>query len=615
MTLRARLITAFVAIAIFVLGLFGILAHRIATETGDDRQIALLKHLAVEEGRSRSPAALLAQADAKHQFWALRSRDGIWRMSPAGEWPLDAHTLESLMGSELTAESQSGVVEATSADYLWVGFHLADGSSLIRLHPRTLGDSRPLTTLGSRLIVVAVLVIGLAVWAAVVLAGRISRHQERYQKELRHMALHDALTGLPNRLLLDDRLEQAIRTARRKRSYLAVFMLDLDRFKQINDTLGHQVGDLALKHIAKQLKGALRASDTIARFGGDEFCIVAPVSVYEEILGLLQKVQEALAVPYVIGPSNLHLGASIGAALFPAHGEDGATLVRRADVAMYAAKRSNKGFSVYEIEDDRHNLNRLSLVCDIRRALDENQLRVYYQPKVNLKSGDINSVEALVRWDHPERGLLSPDVFVPLAEESGSIEQLTFYVLREALKQVKQWTDQGLEMTMAVNLSLSLLHNEHLPMQIRDVLKETGARPNQLLLEITESAIMSDPKRAMSVASLLAEDGIRLAIDDFGSGYSSLAYLKAFPVEEIKIDKSFVLNMNADKNDAHIVRTTIDLAHSLGLNVVAEGVENQMVWQRLYSLNCNSAQGFYLGMPQPAHELTPLLQTNCDASA
>jgi diguanylate cyclase (GGDEF)-like protein/PAS domain S-box-containing protein len=421
---------------------------------------------------------------------------------------------------------------------------------------------------------------------------------------LEYQALHDTLTDLPNRTLVLDRLRQAIHAAGRESKPLALLLMDLDRFKDVNDALGHHHGDLLLKLVGPRVLGVLRESDTIARLGGDEFAVLLPGTDIDGATVTAQKILEALDRPFVVEGFFLDIGASIGIALFPEHGEDVDMLMRRADVAMYSAKQSSSGYAVYISEHDRHSPRRLALMGELRHAIERQEFILYYQPKVDLKTRRAIGVEALIRWKHPQHGLIQPDEFITLAEHTGFIKQLTFWVLSDALRQWRVWHQSGIDLSVAVNLSARNLQDLQMPDQFAELFRNTDVEPRKLELEITESAIMADPSRAMEILTRLRSKNIRFSIDDFGAGYSSLGYLKKLPIDAVKVDKSFVLGMAANADDAVIVRSTIDLAHNLGLKVVAEGVESQETLDRLAAMGCDAAQGFYLSRPIPAEELT-----------
>ena len=425
---------------------------------------------------------------------------------------------------------------------------------------------------------------------------------------LQHQALHDSLTGLPNRNLLADRVEQALRTSQRQSKPLALLLADLDRFKEINDTLGHLNGDLVLKQVAEHLQQVVRGSDTVARLGGDEFAILLPTAEIDDAIKICHKLLRRLEQTIELEGHSFEVGASIGIAMYPEHGSDVITLMQRADVAMYAAKRAHSGYMVYDANQDQHSLKTLSLISELRVALDEDQLLLCYQPVIDLQSDTISGVEALVRWQHPRLGLLQPDDFIPVAEQTGLIQPLTTWVLKMASEQSQLWSEQGLELRIAVNLSAHNLHDLRFPEKFLDIIDQDKVQVPRLRLEITETAIMSGSSHALEVLNRLSARGVRISIDDFGTGYSSLNYLKRLPVDEIKIDRSFVTHMTVDESDMVIVRSTIDLAHNMGLKVVAEGIEDEATYQLLGRLHCDLAQGYYICHPLPAQKLLDWLQ-------
>jgi diguanylate cyclase (GGDEF)-like protein len=435
------------------------------------------------------------------------------------------------------------------------------------------------------------------------------------QAQLAVQALYDPLTGLPNRSLLQDRLEQAIAKARRARRGFAVALMDLNRFKEVNDTLGHDVGDELLREVALRLRRTVRAEDTVARMGGDEFVVVLHDLAEGDVPAFGAKLLHALSAPFALDGQNIDIGASIGVSLFPAHAGDASSLVRLADIAMYAAKRSGKGLALYGPGQEHVSLGDLSIKSELRTAIQANELNLHYQPQVSQEDGCVVALEALVRWNHPRRGLLPPDQFIRHAEEAGLIDLLTQWVLRTALAKLAFLHARGLLLNMAVNLSAHCLRSDDLPAVIEELLATSGVLPRFLTLEITESAIMSDDAVVLANLDALDRMGVMLAIDDFGTGYSSLAHLKRLPVDEIKIDKSFVIDMEEYENDAVIVRSTIDLAHNLGLKVTAEGVETMRAREALASLGCDHLQGYLLSRPLAGEELVRWLEEACCAPA
>lgn len=424
-----------------------------------------------------------------------------------------------------------------------------------------------------------------------------------------HQAMHDELTGLPNRACFYDRADQAIRQAGRDGAMTAVLLFDLDRFKEINDTLGHKYGDRVLSAIGPRIREGLRDADTLARLGGDEFCVLLPrVEGLGTALQVAERVIALLEEPFEVDGMTLVVNASCGIAIAPDDGDSADLLLQRSDVAMYVAKDSHTSIVTY---DDELNVNtpaRLALLGELRTAIAQDQLVLYYQPKADLGSGQIQGLEALIRWQHPALGLIPPDHFIPLAEHTGLIKPLTSWVLETSLRQLQHWraqTDDVFpdEMTVAVNLSTRSLLDDDFPAEVVSALDRWGVPAHLLELEITESAIMADPMRAHRLLTELATLGVKIAIDDFGTGYSSLAYLQNLPVRQLKIDRSFVLHMHQNPSDAIIVRSVIDLGHNLGLETVAEGIEDLATWEQLANLGCDSAQGYFLARPMPAEQL------------
>jgi diguanylate cyclase (GGDEF)-like protein/PAS domain S-box-containing protein len=421
---------------------------------------------------------------------------------------------------------------------------------------------------------------------------------------LRHQAMHDALTGLPNRTMLFDRLDRAIDEARRARGSMALLIMDLDRFKEVNDTFGHHFGDVLLKAVAFRLKNQLTSADMVARLGGDEFAIVLADAVDARSVAMAaRRILNTLQQPFVVDGQVLEVGASIGIALFPTHGNDARTLLRRADVAMYSAKQSQVGYTFHRDDHEPRSAEQLSLVVEMRHALERNEFELYYQPKLHLRSGLVTRAEVLLRWNHPTRGTLAPSVFIPIAERTGLIRTISDWLLDRALQQCRDWQDSGAPIHLAVNLSAKSLQEQTLPSKIDDMLKKWSIDPRFLKIEITESSIMADPAHALAIMSMLQSIGVRLSIDDFGTGYSSLTHLRELPIDEIKIDKSFVTGMNSSDADAAIVRTVIDLAHNLGKQVCAEGVEDEATWRRLCDMGCDLAQGYWISRPLNASDL------------
>ena len=452
----------------------------------------------------------------------------------------------------------------------------------------------------------AVLLATATVLAAVIRAAMTFR-EVRSLAESRRQAHTDELTGLGNRRLVYTQLDAALQ-ARRSGECLALLILDLDRFKEVNDALGHHLGDQLLRLIGPRLSDQLRADDVLARLGGDEFAVLLRGADSHQATVAADRLLTALQAPFELEGIALHVDASVGIAVCPDHASDATALLQRADVAMYQAKAAHSGWQLYAFHPGEHGRDRLQTIEDLRTAVDQGQFLLHYQPKVDTRSGTVAGVEALVRWQHPSQGLLYPDTFLPLAEQTGLMRALTSTVLQTALAQARAWRHAGLDISVAVNLSVANLIDTHLPAEVSDLLARHDLPASALELEITESTLMVDPERSGTVLDDLRALGVRIAVDDYGTGYSSLAYLQRLPVDELKLDKSFILPMLEDQAGAAIVRTTIDLAHSLGLRLVAEGVETEAHLRELARLGCDLAQGYHICRPVPAQDLTPWLQ-------
>ncbi|MEW6428864.1 MAG: EAL domain-containing protein [Thermodesulfobacteriota bacterium] len=482
---------------------------------------------------------------------------------------------------------------------LFLAGYVVYGGYLLR-HPAAVHD-----------VIAATIMLGGGIFVAGVVAATrrsIVLVRELAEKE-RFRALHDELTGLPNRMLLQDRLDHAILMAKRMREPMAVVFMDLDRFKEINDTLGHHYGDYLLQEVAARFRGAVRATDTLARLGGDEFAVILPGVDTVQAAKVAMKLAAALDRPFSVEGHSLSVGVSAGIAVYPEHGDDSELLMQRADVAMYVAKRNDIVYALYHPDEDQSSVNRLILVGQLREAIAGSGLLLHYQPKISLRDGSLCGVEALIRWQHQSRGLIPPDEFIPIAEQAGLIRPLSHWVIDHALAQNASWRRHGYRMPVSVNLSVKNLQDTNFPDVLFDLLNRWNASPDDLVLEITESTMMTDPARVQHVLDRLVRAGLKLSIDDYGTGYSSLAYLRRFPALEIKIDKSFVLDMITNEDNAVIVRSTIDMIHTIGRQVVAEGVEDDATLARLEELGCDCLQGYHICRPLPAEEIEKWLAT------
>lgn len=426
-----------------------------------------------------------------------------------------------------------------------------------------------------------------------------------YHRRLRRQAETDDLTGLSNRSQFHERAEQALLLARREGRSVGVLLLDLDDFKSVNDTLGHHRGDALLRELASRLKGAVRECDTVVRLGGDEFAVLLPT--VDGIAGAVlvaTRLIETITDDFELDAVPVHVGFSIGIAVSPDHGDDVHALLRHADVAMYEAKRNGLDFNVYSPDDDRYDTAKLAIVAELRTGIATGQMELHYQPKIGVTSGEIVGVEALVRWNHPARGLLQPADFIPVAEVTGLIRPLTRWVIGEGLAQLSRWKQQGLQLTLALNISARDLADPTFVPELRRRVQASDVNPSSVEVEITESSLMADPVRTSTALQELRSVGITVSVDDFGTGYSSLAYLRQLPVSQVKIDQTFIRYLSSNASDQSIVRSTIALGHSLGCSVVAEGVEEAEAMSHLRDMGCDLAQGYHLGRPMQADQIS-----------
>jgi len=432
--------------------------------------------------------------------------------------------------------------------------------------------------------------------------SEMSRQIHLRQTELEHRALHDSLTSLPNRTLLFDHIRHDISVAKRDNTQLSLLMIDLDLFKEVNDTFGHAVGDQLLIEMGKRLKLILREVDIVARMGGDEFAVLLPGVGATDVSKIANKIFKASQLPYNINELELVVAASIGVAIYPEHGHDEKELLQHADVAMYVAKQNKLGYSIYDPDQDEYSIVRFSMIAALRDAIKNNEITLYFQPKLDLRSSKVLSVEALLRWQHPEYGFVSPETIVNLAEQTGLIKQLSYWVAENAMIQLTEWRKRKIDISISINISAHNLKDEGFVAGVKTLVEKHNVTCEKLTLEITENAMMEDPLLAVSTLKEFNDMDFNISVDDYGTGFSSLSYLSKLPVDELKIDKSFVMDMDKVANNEMIVRSTIELAHNLGLRVVAEGIESKLVWNMLRSYGCDQGQGYFMSKPVPAAE-------------
>jgi len=433
---------------------------------------------------------------------------------------------------------------------------------------------------------------------------------EEKNKELTYLALHDSLTKLPNRALFNDRLTKTLQSSIRRKEQFAVLLVDVNKFKSINDTLGHSAGDAVLYEVGERLSKLLRTSDTVARLGGDEFGLVLPNAGLEVQKIILTKIVEGFLPEFIFEEQEIKISISVGISIFPEHGDSSGELLCHADIAMYDAKRQKIGYAYFDAMKASMAEAKEKLVSELKYAIDGNELILHYQPIYNIETKKIVGVEALARWGHPEKGLLPPSEFIDLAEKRGLIQDITLWVFEKAFSQCATWHEKGLPVKVSVNISPQNFLDPELPLKLEKILESWNLAPEWVVLEITENVTIGEPKKALEIIDNLDKLGVCISIDDFGTGYSSLSHLRELPVKELKIDKSFVINMDNDQYNRLIVESTINLAKALGINIVAEGVECKEIFDLLQSLGCSHVQGFHLSRPKLADEITQLLSSN-----
>jgi diguanylate cyclase (GGDEF)-like protein len=530
------------------------------------------------------------------------------RIIPGGSFTFNDNLLSEI--SEQTAKigNRQGSFTIGAREYLWVATPVFDSPlAIANIYYRDSNDITTfLTYISPSLGITLFISIWLSLWAAAILANLFQQLAEK-NNQLEHQSSHDLLTQLPNRTEISNIVQQALVDAKKNNQQLLFCLIDIDALKEINDSLGHESGDILLNQVTQRLKHTLQEAGHLGRFGGNKFSIMIKFDDINNVENISQKLLENFEPVFEINGHSLYVRATLGIAIFPDHATGAQELIQKAETALHKARKLAVDFTIYDISQDNNSAERLRLTHDLRNAIRNEELQLHYQPQFNVRHNIISSVEALARWIHPQHGFIPPDTFIEIAEQTGLIQPLTDWVLRTAIKQCAEWRDMGNDLTVSVNLSARNLHDETLGSQISNLLNYWNVAPEKLCLEITETAMMTDPEHARKLLQGLDDLGVRLSIDDFGTGYSSLGYLKKLPVDELKVDKSFVLNMANDESDASIVRATISLAHDLGLEVVAEGVEDQVSQDALSNMGCEYIQGYHIARPMPHHELTAML--------
>ncbi len=495
----------------------------------------------------------------------------------------------------------SATVLIDNKEFHWYSSQINDETELIILE--SCDQYKSGSTLGARLLTTSIIITWIGIWIGLVLSHIISRSLKAKNKELEHQAFHDQLTGLPNRLLFLDRLEQALLNSDREGKSFALLLMDLDNFKDLNDTLGHHYGDELLQQVGEKIKESLRKRDTFARLGGDEFAAILYDVEIDKVLICIDKLRDNMKTPYSINETLVESKASIGVALYPFHGNDSQTLLQHADVAMYQAKKTRSGYAIYDSRFNVYSLRRLQLMNELRGAIENNHISVFYQPMISQSENRVVAVEALARWNHPDMGFIPSDEFIPVAEQTGIIRQLTLFVLKTALGDCKSWRDQGYDIRISINLSPHCLQDVSFPDNLQSILDDSGMASTNVDFEITETALMQDLNSAKNVLQHFNDAGYKISIDDFGTGFSSLEHLKELPIDTLKIDKTFVMDMNENERDAAIVRSVIELGHNLNCKVVAEGVENEKTLKKLIEFDVDVLQGYFFAKPMPSEQL------------
>lgn len=619
MTIRSKLILSFITVILITLVIFSAVAYTSARDyTRHNGQLLVHKEnkLLINLLGDKTPTLEQIQ----WIFPSSKNTDQLYIIvnQKTNEIVSNITNTQSILlqrkitqSARLNKSKRHGTAKLNDEEYLWASNLIPNSPyKLISAYRHTENNIREfLEFIGIPLIITLFIGIWIALWASVILTNLIQKVEEK-NTQLKFQARHDPLTKLPNREALAEVAQQAIDSASSTEEELIICLIDIEALKDINDTLGHENGDILLNQITQRLQRSLRSSDHIGRFGGNKFAVILRHTQTNNLEGICNKLLENFEAIFEINNHSLYVRAILGVSIFPDHADNSQTLIQKAETALHKARKMAMDFAVYDVSLDENSADRLKLTHDLRNAIHNEELKLFYQPQLDTRSGTITSVEALARWIHPTKGFIPPDIFIDIAEQTGLIQPLTDWVLRTATEQCAEWLKMGLHLTVSVNLSARNLHDESLGLQVSNLLSYWNLSPDQLCLEITETSMMTDPEHARLLLDGLDKLGVRISIDDFGTGYSSLAYLKQLPVDELKVDKSFVLNMAADESDASIVRATVSLAHDLGLEVVAEGVEDQNSQDELQRLGCEFIQGFHFAKPMPPADLTPLLIDN-----
>lgn len=621
MRLSTQLLLGIVGITVVTQGILGLIAYWIIADVDRFHVVQLLQQQA--EDVAYNVAIPLVTGDSDTVALEQTSRyfspgtelalivdhKGIRGITGSARTQIDEQVLtQTFVVPRVIGNKNTGEINLSGEKFLWASVPVAGlPLQLILLNRIDISEGALTATLNSRFLTTSIIMLWFAVWIALLFASVISRKLNEKTAVLRHQVTHDALTGLPNRSLLHEQLSKSISKADATVN-MALLVMDINRFREINDTLGYDFGDQLLLEIGARIQQTLPENAYLARLGGDEFSVFLTDANEQQAHAYAQHVLGSMHEPVNVNQVELEISLSIGLALFPQHADDADSLVRYADVAMHQARESHTSIMYYNGEKDGHSVRSLLLGTELRQAISNGQFVLFYQPKVSLASGEVSGLEALIRWDHPTLGLIPPDDFIGLAEQTGAIQELTCWVLEEALFFLRKLHRRGMQLDIAVNISTQCLRDFQLKPHIMELLKQTGVASSDLTLEITENVMMQDIAFAQEVLESLHQLGLRISIDDFGTGFSSLAYLNHLPVDELKVDRSFVLGMQESNDDQAIVESVVGLAHTLGCSVVAEGVEDQEALSTLENMNCDTAQGYYISKPQPADVMEQWLE-------
>ena len=622
MQLRTRLILSFSVMAFMIVSMFTVLSYQISIDAKKRTETKFLLHLLAEFEEALEPSLHKEISDIneiqnldhllnfvdddehlilEHQGHIHYLADKQFIQANRSELDLLVNNVAQIVKDDLS----SGQSFVNNTYYSWVSKMVADTDYRMVLYHETMDDGAFTedSVIWSRLIFTAAIIFWLAVWAGLFLSFWIVKKLDKKNKRLIYQATHDALTGLPNRTFMFKKLNELIDDKKNSNKQIALYIMDIDGFKVLNDTLGHTYGDELLKLIAQRLSSKDVECDFIARLGGDEFALLKSHNEGDDPQVFIQTIKDKLSCPISFSGIDYRIKGSIGVAIYPFHGNDPETIVQHAEIAMYKAKAREVSYFIYSEEDNPNSVRKLKLISELHIAVKNNDLQVYYQPKINLKNKKIYGVEALVRWNHPQLGFISPNEFIPLAEQVGLISKITDQVLYKTIQDWNKWHQMGFELHVAVNISSNEFEDPNMPLKISGYLKDWTMPASFMTLEITESLMMGDIENTLSLFQSLRDIDIKLSIDDFGTGFSSLSYLRQLPVSEIKIDRTFIMEMLRHENDLKIVNTILNLAHDLNFKVVAEGVEDLPTLQKLEKMGCDNAQGYYMARPMPADEL------------